>query len=643
MLPSHIPFRYENPREGQEKLILDAEKAFMERKIFLAHAETGLGKTDASLSAALSVALKSDPPKTILFLTPKNAQHAIALEVLKGINEKFNLKLRAVDLVGKKHVCLDEQVMHKEGRTFYEWCKKKREGEACTFYGNARGYTPLQREKAKIYRTAFTEHMSGIHSAAEIKENADDFTAGGVPAGLCPYEVSMELAKKAHVIIADYYHLFSPTVSELVLPKLGKKPENCILIVDEAHNLPERVRGLMTGSLTTKQLQKAQDEAQFLRNEEMQKTLTTIEENIRKEGNALPTNERLIPTPEWKTMLLGKTENWEDFGLWCQTEGVSYLEKSGKESSVLLSVGEFFEKWGNEGEGYARILKKWEYGGDYSLTLRSLDPETITRPILEKMHACMLMSGTLHPTAMYGDVLGIPAEKLQTGFYASPFPKENRLNLIDTQHSTKFTERNETNYLRMAEDLGKIVNQIPGNSVVFFPSFNLLDTIGRKMKDHTMRQLLFQKENMKMDDTQKLLTEFKQHAHGFGGVLLACTSGSFGEGLDFPGNLLLGVVIVGIPLAEMNIETQALVDYYEKRYHKGWHYGYIYPAMGKAIQAAGRVIRSPTDVGTIVFLDKRYTWENYKECLPPTHTYHITQDSPQKVKEFWQQRQEGKE
>ncbi len=637
MLPPHIPFRYENPREGQEALILDAENAFKEHKIFLAHAETGLGKTDASLSAALAVALKSDPPKTIIFLTPKNAQHAIALEALKEINQKFNLKLRAVDLVGKKHVCLDEQVMHKEGRTFYEWCKKKREGEACTFYGNARGYTPLQREKAKIFRTAFVEQMSSIHSAMEIKQHANDFAAGGIPAGMCPYEVSMELAKKANVIIADYYHIFSPSVSELVLPKLGKKPENCILIVDEAHNLPERVRGLMTASLTTKQLQKAQDEAQFLRNEEMQKTLLTIEENLRKRGNALQKNEQLIPEPEWRTMLLNKKENWEDFGLWCQTEGLNYLEKSGKESSVLLSVGEFFEKWGNEGNGFARILKKWEYGGDYSLTLRALDPESLTKPVLEKMHACMLMSGTLHPTSMYGDVLGIPKEKIQEGFYASPFPKENRLNLIDVQHSTKFTERSETNYLRMAEDVGKIVNQIPGNSVVFFPSFQLLDNIGRKMKDHTMRQLLFQKENMKMSDTEKLLAEFKQHSTGFGAVLLACTSGSFGEGLDFPGNLLLGVVVVGVPLAEMNVETQALVDYYEARFKKGWHYGYIYPAMGKAIQAAGRVIRTPTDVGTIVFLDKRYTWDNYKDCLPPTQKFLATQRSAEHVKGFWQE------
>jgi DNA excision repair protein ERCC-2 len=637
MLPPTLPFRHPTPREGQEKLIEDAYQAFQSQKIFLAHAETGLGKTDAALSAALEVAFKTNPPKTILFITPKNAQHAIILEALREINQKFSLNLRAVDLVGKKHVCLEESVMHKEGRMFYEGCKKKKENEACTFFGNARGYNPLQREKAKIYRGAFVQQMSGIHSSSEIKESANDFSVGGQNAGLCPYELSLEMAKKANVIIADYYHIFSPSLSELLLPKLGKKPENCILIVDEAHNLPERVRGLMSTSLTTKQLQKAQDEADYLNEGELKKEFQQMDECIRMSGKKLLKNEQLLHSWEWQT-ILGEKKKWGGFGLECQARGVDYLEKSGKESSTLLVIGEFFEKWGSEGEGLARILKKWEQGGDFSLTLRALDPQPLTQPVLEKMHACMLMSGTLYPTPMYADILGIAPEKRVMGFYPSPFPKENRLNLISTRFTTKFTERNETNYIHMAEELGKIVNQIPGNSVVYFPSFQLLENIGRKMKEYALRPLLFQREKMKMSETQKLVNDFKQHAHGFGSVLLACTSGSFAEGLDFPRNQLLGVVIVGIPLAEMNAETQALVDYYEKRFKKGWQYGYIYPAMGKAIQAAGRVIRSSEDVGTVVFFDKRYVWENYNECLPPTQEYYPTNDPSVKVKEFWQRK-----
>ncbi|MEK6902322.1 MAG: ATP-dependent DNA helicase [archaeon] len=638
MLPETIPFRYDQPRTGQEKLILDAYEAFKTNKIFLAHAETGLGKTDASLSAALGVALKSDPKKTIIFLTPKNAQHQIAIDCLREINQKFNLKLRVVDLVGKEHLCVEEEVMQKEGKTFYEWCKKKKEMEACGFYRNARGYNTLQREKATIYRTEFAKQMGSIHSAGDIKEAAKEFSVAGVPTGLCPYEAAMDLAKKADVIIADYYHIFSPSVSELVLPKLGKKPENCILIVDEAHNLPERVRGLLSTNVTTKQLQKAAEEALQINQKELSAKLFTMEKTLREKGMRMPEKETQIGDKEWPTFFEGEKGNeWVEFGLECEMNGISYLEKSGKENSVLLHVGEFFEKWGNESEGLARILKKWEFADEYGVSVKALDPKPLTGPVLQKMHACLLMSGTLHPTAMYLDILGIPPEKGKMGFYPSPFPKQNRLNLISAGHTTKYSERSEDSFQKIAEEAGKIVNQIPGNAVVFFPSFKMLENIGNKMKDFTMRQLLFQRENMKMQETEKMVNEFKQHSHGFGAVLLACTSGSFAEGLDFPGNQLLGVVIVGIPLAEMNLETRALVDYYEKRYRKGWDYGYIFPAMGRAVQAAGRVIRTPNDLGTIVFLDKRYTWKNYLDCLPPTQDYQTTSDPAARIKRFWQE------
>lgn len=638
MLPKTIPFRFDAPREGQEKLIIDAHEAFENGKIFLAHAETGLGKTDASLSAALGVALQKDPTLTIIFLTPKNAQHAIAVDVLRGINAKYDLKLRVVDLVGKKHLCIDEQTQQKEGRGFYEMCRKKRESQTCVPYGHAKGYDTLQREKAKIARQEFSTRMKGVHSSAEIKDESSTFQMGMQPWAMCPFETSMELAKKANVIIADYYHIFSPSVSELVLPKLGKKPENCLLIVDEAHNLPERVRGLLSTTLNTKQLTRAAEEAHYLKDEEMEKILSRMEHHLRAHGKKMSGNEELLDEKKWSTFLAEKLDA-EEFALQCEMRGVDYLEKSGKDSSFLIQVGEFLEKWANESEGLARVVKKWGYADDYSVGVKALDPAPLTKKVLEKMHGCLLMSGTLHPTKMFADIIGVNKEKTEHGYYPSPFPKQNRLQMIAPLATTKFTERSEDTFTTFAAETGKMVNQIPGNTVVFFPSFQLLDNIGRKMQDYTPRQLLFQREGMKMHETEKLLNEFKQHSRGFGAVLLACTSGSFGEGLDFPGNELLGVIVVGIPLAEMNLETQALVNYYEKRFQKGWQYGYIYPAMNKALQAAGRVIRTPTDEGVVVFLDKRYTQTNYKDCFPPAHEYELSTSPAEKIKGFWKEKE----
>ena len=112
-------------------------------------------------------------------------------------------------------------------------------------------------------------------------------------------------------------------------------------------------------------------------------------------------------------------------------------------------------------------------------------------------------------------------------------------------------------------------------------------------------------------------------------------SGSFGEGIDLPGDLLKGVVIVGLPLQKPDLETKALIDYFDKKFKKGWDYGYLYPAFNKCLQSAGRCIRSETDRGVIIFLDERYTWSNYARCFPPDWKMRTTLLYGRMIEEFF--------
>ena len=91
----------------------------------------------------------------------------------------------------------------------------------------------------------------------------------------------------------------------------------------------------------------------------------------------------------------------------------------------------------------------------------------------------------------------------------------------------------------------------------------------------------------------------------------------------------------GVPLATPDLETKALIDYYDYKFGRGWDYGYIYPAMTRALQAAGRCIRSEDDKGAIVFMDKRYTWKNYLKCIPPEWKPKVTRLSASKIKDFF--------
>ena len=49
-------------------------------------------------------------------------------------------------------------------------------------------------------------------------------------------------AGHADILVCDYNHVFVERVREASLPAMGIELENSILIVDEAHNLPDRIR-----------------------------------------------------------------------------------------------------------------------------------------------------------------------------------------------------------------------------------------------------------------------------------------------------------------------------------------------------------------------------------------------------------------
>ena len=123
-----------------------------------------------------------------------------------------------------------------------------------------------------------------------------------------------------------------------------------------------------------------------------------------------------------------------------------------------------------------------------------------------------------------------------------------------------------------------------------------------------------------------------------GAVLLGVSSGSFSEGIDLPGDYLKSVIVVGLPLAKPDLETKQLIEYYDMRFGKGWDYGYVYPAMIRTIQNAGRCIRSKEDKGVIIFLDERYRLQNYFKCFPKDWQMKITRMPIALIEEFFEEK-----
>ena len=92
--------------------------------------------------------------------------------------------------------------------------------------------------------------------------------------------------------------------------------------------------------------------------------------------------------------------------------------------------------------------------------------------------------------------------------------------------------------------------------------------------------------------------------------------GNFSEGIDYVGDALSGVIIVGVGLPLICDENNLLKEYFDDLYQKGFDYAYTYPGFTKVIQAVGRVIRTYSDSGVAILMDERFSYSLYKNLFP---------------------------
>jgi DNA excision repair protein ERCC-2 len=162
----------------------------------------------------------------------------------------------------------------------------------------------------------------------------------------------------------------------------------------------------------------------------------------------------------------------------------------------------------------------------------------------------------------------------------------------------------------------------------------MLETIRAHLQamDHG-KGILAERQDMKKDDRAQLHNQLMNSKKGT--FLLGVQAGSMSEGVDYANNILSAVVVVGLPLEIPNLETKSLIEYYDFKYERGWDYGYIYPAMNRALQAAGRCIRSESDKGAIVLMDERFKWHNYSKCFPSDFEFTVSEIPEKYIKRFF--------
>ena len=624
-------------RSAQEKMITEGIIALEEKGFLFAAAPTGIGKTAASLAAAIEIARNSDFPKQVLFLTGRQSQHKIVVETIKSINSKLSHDIpdvKVVDIIGRESMC--EEVDKITGK--------------CSCEDNiVEGSKQKRRDDLKDLILQSPKHVDEVIKIGRKKK-------------ICSWTASRSAVRECDVLICDYNHVFVENVSESSLSAMKIDLENCILVVDEAHNLPDRIRN----GLERRAIIKIFRDSRL----EIDEYLGSKEQEIKKLDLSEMHDNHDISGIKGALRQMRKLE--KQMKIWYKKKE-SDLIKSGKKDMKISTedfIGEIDsilnEEINVKINNNFSILKKLiiqlrrvkvdqddddeketastrladllaitlEYLHNNALVLvfdllgeegrvRSflLDPGVISGPIFTDTSGAILMSGTLFPPEMYADLLQIPrARKIIMTEYDSPFLADRRPILVAKDVTTKYTERNQKNTEKIREHILAVIMNTPGHVAFFSPSYALMDDIlgdANWLPGHI--KIIDEEKRMSKSRVNGIVDELLNERRNQRQVLLAgVLSGKLAEGVDYPNNILDAVICLGLPLAPPSARQDALKDYYVERFgnNKAWRYTSTQPAINSILQALGRPIRKSADRAIVILLEKRIMMRQFRNCLP---------------------------
>jgi DNA excision repair protein ERCC-2 len=443
---------------------------------------------------------------------------------------------------------------------------------------------------------------------------------------ICPYETLLHAAQKADVIILNYYHLFDDAVREQLYQSVGIEPGDVILLIDEAHNCGDVLLDVQSVRLEEEMLAQASHELLQLK-----KTLKGVEA-VR---HLLP---RITGFMEGLKGSL-ETEDWFDPAIFERIILKSSLYRSLSEIVEELMVisekiresniraGEFREtaierltafmlrlEQSASDSSYLTIYRKDETS--IILEVRNIDPGSKLRDLAQSHHSCTLISGTLSPISSYRKYYFGDAS-VATCSLPNSFPRENRRLICSRDITTAFRKRQDTANTQKIVEYISAFTQIPGNLAVYFPSYQILEQFAARTAPLIRKKTVFIEPKDSRDAGNALKEFLSLPERKKSGVLFAVCGGKWSEGLDYRGEMLSGAMVIGLPLAPFNRPRRMMIDYFKFKFgEEGEFICYTLPAINKAEQALGRVLRTPKDRGFLVFGEERFLESRVLNGLP---------------------------
>ena len=592
-----FPFEY---RPGQKQMAALVYRAVQEKKPLFLQAPTGIGKTVSALYPSLK-GLGQGLADRIFYLTAKTITRTVAEDTLKLLNRQ-GMKIHGLTITARDRICILSSC----------------DPESCP---RAKGH--YDRINGALYNLLTSQTLLNrevIESYARIHQ-------------VCPYELSFEAAAFCQCVICDYNYIFDPHANVRgMLSETNQK--RSILLIDEAHNLPDRARSMYSADLKKEDLRLLRKylrvRSQYLakRSLAVMRKMTAIEKMVSEDGSMDQTETDSLQIPMYR-LLDPLQEYLKDHPVFETREEIV---------EIFFRLRSFLAVLEREPDGY----KIYSDGSKnhYVIHYYCVDPSYYIEEYLERARTAVFFSATLLPVHYYRQLLG---GRLNADVFRipSPFSKERRLLMVANDVTSRYSRRGEDQYRRIIGYLQQVIKIRPGNYMIFFPSYEMLsacESLAAEAGGLADCRLLIQKPEMEEGEKEAFLQTFSKEREG--SLIGFCVLGSlFSEGIDLTGDRLIGVLIVGTGLPRFGREREIIRSFFDRQGKKGYDYAYSYPGINKVLQAAGRVIRTDRDRGIILLLDDRFLRYENQLLMPEDWDsyYEVSLDSCDKVlKAFWE-------
>lgn len=559
-----FPYVY---RTGQKELAVSVYRAVTRGKNLFIQAPTGIGKTLSVVYPSLK-AMGEGMGEKLFYLTAKTITRSVAQECFALLRER-GLYFSTVTITAKEKLCPME--------------KTECSPDACPY---AKGH--YDRVNDAVFDIIHKER--GIDRETVLLY-AEQYR-------VCPFEFCLDISNWVDGIICDYNYVFDPNARLKRYFSEGVSGDYLFLI-DEAHNLAGRAREMFSAVivkenvLAVKRILKG-------RASKLERALERCNKNLLEWKRSCETYQILDDVNLLAANLMSVLGEME---LFLDEE----KEFAGRDLiwDFYLNLRHFLNMYEGLDDHY-RIYSELKPDGSFQIRLFCIDPSGRLEECLKKGRGSVFFSATLLPVLYYKRLLSGNPEDYAV-YANSPFPEENRLLLIGSDVSSRYTRRNKGEYAKVAAYIRSLAGSHKGNYLVFFPSYQYMEAVERQLGETCAGEFVWRMQTVRMTEAEReefLLNFDLEHGQSFVG--LSVLGGIFSEGIDLKAERLEGAIIVGTGMPMVCAEQEILKSYFDERGENGYDYAYQYPGMNKVMQAAGRVIRTSEDKGVILLLDDRF-------------------------------------